>query len=141
MPYYKEAKGRGEFSGEISGTFDNPKISGRAILSGAVIEGYRADNIVSDITYQRNRLDMRDSIFKAAGEEHRMRGRIFFPQAKELFELSNPVYDLTASIMNAEFGQFVKIFIEDFSAKGKLNAEVKIGRQGQGCRGCPAMPL
>ncbi len=127
LPYYREAKGRGEFSGEISGTFDNPKISGRATLSNPVIEGYRIESIASDITYQKNLLDMRDALFKAAGEEHRMRGRISFPQAKELFELSNPVYDLSASIKNAEFGQFVKIFYKDFSAEGRLNAEVKIG--------------
>ena len=35
LPYYKEAKGRGDFSGEITGSFDNPKISGRANLSNA----------------------------------------------------------------------------------------------------------
>ena len=127
LPYYKEVKGRGEFSGEISGAFDNPKVFGRAVLSSAVIEGYRADSIVSDFTYQKNRLDMRESVFRSAGEEHRMKGRISFPEAKELFDLSKPVYDLRASIMNAEFGQFVKIFLEDFSAKGRLNAEVKIG--------------
>jgi len=126
LPYYKEAKGRGEFSGEISGTFDNPKISGRAALWDAVIEGYKADSVVSDFTYQKTILDMRESIFRSAGEEHGMKGRISFPEAKELFDLSKPVYDLAASIRNAEFGQFVKIFYKDFSARGKLNADVKI---------------
>jgi hypothetical protein len=126
LPYYREATGRGEFAGEISGAFDNPKISGRAALSNPLIEGYRTESIVADITYQKNLLDMRDALSSAAGEEHRMRGRVFFPQAKELFELAHPVYDLSASIKNAEFGQFIRIFYKDFSAEGKLSAEIKI---------------
>jgi hypothetical protein len=126
LPYYTEAQGRGEFLGEISGPFDNPKISGRVALSNTLIEGYRTESIVSDISYQKNLIDIRDSLFRAAGEEHRMRGRISFPQAKELFELANPVYELSASLKNAEFGQFVKIFYKDFSAEGRLNAEIKI---------------
>jgi hypothetical protein len=126
FPYYREATGRGDFSGEISGPFDNPTISGKVVLSNPLIEGYRTESIVSDITYQKNLLDLRDALCSAPGEEHGMRGKVHFPQAKELFELANPVYDLSASLKNAEFGQFVKIFYKDFSAEGKLHAEIKI---------------
>ncbi len=131
-PYYRDAKGSGEFSGEIAGTFDNPKITGKAVLSNTSIEGYRTDSITSDFTYQKNLLDMRESLFKSAGEEHRMKGRISFPEAKELFELSNPVYDLSATIKNAEFGQFVRIFYKDFMGKGRMNADIKIRGKNKG---------
>ena len=127
LPYYAGVRGRGEFSGEISGTFDNPKLSGRAALSSAVIEGYRVESVMSAFTYQKNLLEIRETLFRAAGEEHRAKGKIFFPDAKELFELSKPVYDLTASIRNAEFGQFVRMFYQDFSAEGRLSGEFKIG--------------
>jgi translocation and assembly module TamB len=79
-----------------------------------------------DFVYQKNLLDVRESVFKASGEEHRIKGRISFPEAKELFELSVPVYNLTANIRNAEFGQAVRIFYKDFDAKGRLNGDIKI---------------
>ena len=64
---------------------------------------------------------------KSSGEEHIIRGKISFPEAKELFDLSRPVYNLKASLKNAEFGQAVQIFYKDFPAKGRLNADIKIG--------------
>ncbi len=127
LPYYREAKGRGEFSGEIGGSFDNPRISGRATLTNALIEGYKSDSIAADFSYQKNLLDIRESVFGSPGEEHSMKGKISFPEAKELFDLSVPVYDLKASIKNAEFGHAVRIFYREFSGKGKMNADIKIG--------------
>lgn len=135
LPYYTEAKGRGEFSGEITGSFADPRISGRATLSTALIEGYKADSAVSDFVYQQKLLDVRESIFKSAGEEHRLKGRVSFPEAKELFDLYRPVYNLSASIRNAEFGQFVKMFYKDFSGGGEVECGSKDKRQGQGRRG------
>ena len=127
LPYYKQAKGRGDFSGEITGSFDNPKISGKANLSDASAEGYRADAVTSDFSYEKNLLDIHESVLKSSGEEHLITGKIFFPEAKELFDLSMPVYNLRASLKNAEFGQAVQIFYKDFTAKGQLNADIKIG--------------
>ena len=127
LPYYKQAKGRGDFSGEITGSFDNPKISGKANLSDASAEGYRADAVTSDFSYEKNLLDIHESVLKSSGEEHIITGKIFFPEAKELFDLSMPVYNLKASLKNAEFGQAVQIFYKDFTAKGRLNADIKIG--------------
>jgi hypothetical protein len=115
-----------EFSGVISGSFDNPKISGRALLSNVSIEGYKSDSISTDFVYQKNLLDVRESVFKASGEEHRIKGRIAFPEAKELFEFSMPVYNLTAYIRNAEFGKAVRIFYKDFDGEGRLNGDIKI---------------
>jgi len=127
LPYYREARGRGDFSGEISGFFDNPKISGRAILSNAIIEGYRSDNIIADFSYQKSLIDIRESVLRAPGQEHSMKGKISFPEAKELFDLARPVYDLKASLKNAELEQAVKIFYKDFSGQGRLDADIKIG--------------
>jgi hypothetical protein len=127
LPYYKKVKGQAEFSGEISGTFDNPSISGRAALSNVSIEGYKTESIRTDFSYRRNLLAVREAFFKSDGEEHSMKGRISFPGAKGLFELSKPVYDLTASIRNAKFGQFARIFYKDFQASGMFNTDIKIG--------------
>jgi len=127
LPYYKGAKGRGDFSGEITGSFDNPKISGKANLSGVSVEGYKVNTVTSDFSYEKNLLDIHESVFRSPGEEHNINGKIYFPQAKELFDLSMPVYNLKAAFKNAEFGQAVQMFYKDFTAKGRLNADIKIG--------------
>jgi translocation and assembly module TamB len=127
LPYYKGAKGRGDFSGEITGSFDNLKISGKANLSYVSAEGYRADTVTSEFLYEKHLLDIHESVFRAPGEEHNINGKIYFPEAKELFDLSRPVYNLKAAFKNAEFGQAVQMFYKDFTAKGRLNADLKIG--------------
>jgi hypothetical protein len=127
LPYYKEVKGQAEFTGEVTGPFDDPSISGRAALSNVSIEGYMAESVRSDFVYRRNLLAVREAVFKSGVEEHSMKGRISFPRAKELFELSRPDYDLTASIRDAKFGQFARIFYKDFQASGRFSTDAKIG--------------
>jgi translocation and assembly module TamB len=127
LPYYKGAKGHGVFSGEITGSFDNPKISGRADMSDVSLEGYGVQSVISDFSYDKNLLNIHESVFRSPAEEHSIRGKISFPKAKEFLDLSVPVYNIRASLKNAEFGQAAKIFYKDFSAKGRLNADLKIG--------------
>ena len=127
LPYYREIKGKGEFSGEISGVFDNPKITGKARLVDAVIEEYKLASIASDFSYEKNLLIVHEAVLRSRGEEHAITGRIRFPEAKELFELARPVYDLKVSLKNAEFGKTVQIFYRDFPATGRMNADVAIG--------------
>jgi translocation and assembly module TamB len=126
-PYYKGAEGRGEFSGGISGPFDDLRITGKISIANAVIEKYRTDGFVADFSYHKNMLNLQDAVFRSQGEEHRVKGRISFPHAKELFDLSLPVYDLNVTIKNADFGRAVQIFSEDFTGAGKLSADFKIG--------------
>ncbi len=128
-PYYRGAEGRGDFSGEISGSFDDLRLSGKTTITNLAAEDYRTDSFIADFSYQKNMLHLRDSVFKSQGEEHRIKGRISFPQAKELFDLSMPVYDLSATIRKADFGQAVRIFYKDFTGTGTLSADLKIGGQ------------
>ena len=130
LPYYKEIKGGGEFSGEITGAFNNPRISGQANLSNALIEGYKSNTVKSLFSYEKSMLDIREAVFEADGERHMLKGRISFPGAQELFDLVSPFYDLNASLTNADFGKAVGIFYREFRAKGLLNADMKIGGRG-----------
>ena len=127
LPYYRELKGRCSFSGEITGKFEDPKISGIVYMNNAVIEGYTADKIISDFAYKKNLLGLREAKFISPGEEHTIKGKIAFPEAKEIFDLAKPVYDLKASLRNAEFGQAVRIFYKDFIGTGRMNADFTIG--------------
>jgi len=131
LPYYNGAKGRGDFSGNIFGSFDDPKISGRVNVSDVSVEGYKADGLTSSFSYEKHLLDIRESAFRSPGEEHMIKGKIFFPEAKKLFDLSMPTYNLMALLKNAEFGQAVQIFYKDFPAKGRLNADIRIGGKGK----------
>lgn len=126
LPYYRAIKGRGDFSGEITGPFDNPNISGSTKLSDIVVEGYRVDSFTSDFSYDKKLLHIRDSVLRSSGEENNMQGRILFPEAKELFDLAMPVYDLSVSLRNAQFGKVLQIFYKDIAASGKLNTDIKI---------------
>jgi len=126
LPYYKEFKGRGDFSGGITGSFDNPRISGRANMSKLSIGGYLVEHITSSFSYEKSILEIHKLVFTSPGEEHTLTGKIFFPEARKLFELSAPVYDLNAALKNTDFGQAIQIFHKDVLAKGRLNADIKI---------------
>ncbi len=126
LPYYRELKGRGDFNGDVKGAFDDPRIDGTFTLASGVIEGYKSDRVVSDMSYRKNLLEVREAVFRSSGEEHVIKGRIAFPEAAYLFDLSKPAYDLRASVRNAEFGQAVRIFYKDFIATGKLNGDFRI---------------
>jgi hypothetical protein len=127
LPYYKGVEGRGDFSGGIAGSFDNPQISGKTNISKLSIEGYTVEDFTSSFSYGKNLLDIYESVLKSPGEEHIIKGKISFPEAKKLFDLSIPVYSLRASLKNADFELALKIFYKDISAKGRLDADIKIG--------------
>jgi autotransporter translocation and assembly factor TamB/intracellular sulfur oxidation DsrE/DsrF family protein len=130
-PYYEGTNGQCNFFGSVAGSFDNPIISGRAAFSDVSVEGYRVENIKTDFSYEKKLLDIRESVFRSSSEDHELKGKIIFPEAKEIFDLSMPVYKLMATVKNADFGDTVRIFYKDFSAKGRLNADIKIGGKGK----------
>ena len=127
LPYYRELKGRGDFNVDVKGTFEDPRIEGSFTLASGIIEGYRSDSVTSDLSYRKNLLEVREAVFRSSGEEHIIKGKIAFPEASHLFDLSNTVYDLRASVRNAELGQAVRIFYRDFVATGRLNGDFRIG--------------
>ncbi|NWF76562.1 MAG: translocation/assembly module TamB domain-containing protein [Nitrospirae bacterium] len=126
LPVYKKLKGTGNFSGEIKGTFENPKISGKATIYNLSIDAYKADNLSAVFSYEKNLLDISNLDIRTSGEEHILNGKIFFPEAKELFDLSMPVYNLTASIKNADLGKALKIFNLKVPLSGKINTDINI---------------
>lgn len=123
LPFYDRVQGKGNFSGELAGTFDSPGISGIANLTDVSIEGYPTEQAIMDISYKKDILAVHKALFQSAGEEHRVSGKIFFPRADELFDFRHPVYDLTASIKNADFSEVLQIFNIDIHADGKLDTE------------------
>ncbi|HMK48582.1 MAG TPA: hypothetical protein VK435_00895, partial [Thermodesulfovibrionales bacterium] len=126
LPYYKELKGRGYFAGEVKGTFEDPKIDGRFSVTECIIEEYKSESAVADLSYRKNLLEVAQAVFRSSGEEHTIKGKMTFPEARYLFDLGKPVYDLRAFIRNAEFGPAVRIFYRDFVGTGRLSGEFRI---------------
>jgi hypothetical protein len=131
LPYYNKLKGAGNFSGKIAGTFDNPEISGRIEISNASLERYKTGSITSDLSYNKNLLNIHELIFTSPGEEHLLKGKIKFPEAKELFEFSKAIYEMNASIKNADLKRIIQIFEKDLPISGRINADFKIGGKGK----------
>lgn len=131
LPYYKEIKGSADFSGDIKGTFDDPKISGKIFMKKSVIEEYPVSDIEAYVNYHKNLLEIYEAVFKSENEQHSVKGKIFFPEAQKLFDLSRPVYDISATIKNADFGKAVKIFYRDFDGTGRMNADIKLTGKGE----------
>ncbi len=126
-PYYGGVRGRGEFSGQIGGSFDDPVISGTAAIRNPVVEKYSMESFAADFSYKKNLLHLRDAVFRERGEEHRFKGSISFPHARKLFEFGQPVYDLNAKLARADFENTVRIFFRDFTGRGVLSGDFKMG--------------
>src|SRR3990172_5800672 len=131
FPYYNKLKGAGNFSGKISGTFDNPEISGRIDISNASLERYKIFSITSDLSYNKNLLNVREMLFTSPGEVYKLKGRIRFPEARELFEFSKAAYEMNATIKNADMKGIIQIFHKNLPLSGRMNADFKIGGRGK----------
>lgn len=126
LPYYAGLIGLGNSSGKITGAFDNPGISGSVSLSSAFIKGYRVANATLLFSYNKKLLNIQELIVTAPGEEHRAKGRILFPKAKDLFDFSKPVYEVDASIKTADLRGITQLFSKKIPAKGRVSADFKI---------------
>jgi autotransporter translocation and assembly factor TamB len=126
IPYYRGVSGRGDFLGTVTGGFDNPKLSGKAHMSDFSLESYAVDNFTATFSYVKNLLTVQEAVFFSPDEEHTVHGDVSFPEAKDLFDLDSPVYNLSVSIKNADFGRALHVVSKDTPAKGNLNADVKI---------------
>ncbi len=130
LPYYTGLKGQGNFSGGIKGTFDNPEISGRADISSAFVQDYKAYRITSLFSYNKKLLNVQELLLMPPGEEHRLKGRISFPEAEKLFDVSKPIYEMNATVKNADLRGIIQLFSKDIPATavtGRMNADFKIG--------------
>ncbi len=130
-PYYEALKGEGEFYGKVSGTFDDPKISGKAEIVKASIEGYPAERITADLVYRKNLLQVKDLVAGDRIGSARVSGTIAFKDAKELFDIARPTWGLRAQLKNIESDKFVKIFYPGYSGSGQFSATARLDGFGK----------
>ncbi len=131
-PYFQSLRGSGGFIGTITGTFSDPHIKGKVRVSSAFFDDYSLEDIRGELSYRKNLLDIKELSARSKNEHHAIRGNIKFTQSKEIFDLSGPVYELTASMKNAKLSKLVRIFYKELPLNGLLNAEFKITGKGPG---------
>lgn len=125
-PYYAGLSGAGHFDFELTGRFDDPALSGMIRLQNPVIEGYPAEKLDTDVLYSKKMLNVRRLTVTGGEESHALKGSINFRKARELFEFSEPEYNLSASLKNADFGNLIRIFYPEFDGTGRLASQLTI---------------
>lgn len=136
LPHLHELKGSGEFSGTLTGKFDNPVISGKVRLSSASYEEYHLGDVAGDLTYRKDLLEIHElssAVSAQPGVTGAMKGTIGFPAAKELFDLKKPVYSLSASMKNGDIERALKLIYKKplkLHPKGRFDTVLSITGPG-----------
>ncbi|MBI1810910.1 MAG: translocation/assembly module TamB domain-containing protein [Nitrospirae bacterium] len=125
-PYFDLLKGTGEFTGTITGKFDDPLISGAVSMNSASLKGYGLDNVSGELSYRKNILEIKQLSVKAKDEEHTARGYVKFNAAKKIFDLKQPDYNLAVSLRGADIERLVTAFYKKLPLKGRLNTDFKL---------------
>jgi len=130
-PYFEPLTGEGQFTGKVTGVFDDPVISGRAKITHAALSGYPAETINADLVYRKNLLQVKEL---AAGDKDGsalVSGTIAFRDAKTLFDMAHPVWGLRAVLKNIESRTFVKIFFPRYLGSGRFSATARLEGPGK----------
>lgn len=128
-PYLAEAKGSGEFRGIVTGNFNDPLISGRIRIINAYFSEYNFGRVDADVSYRKNLAEIKDFSAENRMSEASVKGFIRFRDAKELFELRKPEYNLSAAIRDSDLEGFFKlVYKKEFKPRlqGTLNADFRI---------------
>ena len=125
-PYFDLLKGTGEFTGTITGKFDDPLISGAVSMNSASLRGYGLDNVSGELSYRKNLLEIKQLSVKSKDEEHTARGHVKFNAAKRIFDLKQPDYNLAVSLKGADIERLATAFYKKLPLKGRLNTDFKI---------------
>jgi len=125
-PYYSGLLGSGDFKGRITGPFDDPVLSGNLRIFNPVIGKIRAELIEADIVYRKSVLGIAKMTARNGDERYSLGGDVYFRKARELFELREPEYRLSASAKNSDFEKIAGLFYSEFRGTGKLDADFSI---------------
>ncbi|GAG03890.1 unnamed protein product, partial [marine sediment metagenome] len=117
---YQEIKGLANFTGELSGLLDDPKIKGKIEVREGLISGLPFDYLEGKIDYQSNKLKLEELIFKNEGFAFKGRGNVDFSEEKGI-EAS-----FVLKIEQADINYLAKLFNYDFPLSGLAQGEIII---------------
>lgn len=128
VPYQKAFHGDADFNGKLSGKSDDPEININftsnlitfalnEIVNSASKEPFTISSLSGKLSYRKNML----VLDKISNSDILIQGDIRFPDAKALFDLKEPFYNLTFNIKNFEMKD---LYIE--SLKNSINTKISI---------------
>jgi autotransporter translocation and assembly factor TamB len=117
---YQEIKGLANFTGELSGLLDDPKIKGKIEVREGLISGLPFDYLEGKIDYQSNKLKLEELVFKNEGFAFKGRGNVDFSEEKDI-EAS-----FVLKIEQADINYLAKLFNYDFPLSGLAQGEIII---------------
>lgn len=121
-PYESSFSGEALIFGNLTGKFENPEIELRFKANQVALnlnqylkfynnQSFTINEIEGHIRYRKNKLQILSLSDKA---NIRINGEINFPEAKNLFELSNPQFDINFSIKNLPIRELYVKAIENY---------------------------
>ena len=151
LPFIDGFSGSGHFSGTVTGSLDDPFISGMATFRRVYFKDYYLGDVVGEIGYRKSLLEVKRLHAGAAGGQgtYEVRGSgpasdvlsisspltavvtgsVRFPSAKKLLDLKDAVFALTASASHVDLGKAIHLFDKGGkipSLQGRLNGNVEI---------------
>ncbi len=111
-PYQQGIYGDAYINGKLSGPITDPQISLNFISNNLNValdeieekvknQTFTFEHLKGNIEYRKNFLNS-----SIVGENLSIKGKIFFPNAKNLFELSNPIFDISFYFNNVDVKNF-----------------------------------
>jgi translocation and assembly module TamB len=146
-PYFRALNGQINFTSNLSGPINDPsldlKFSSTDIrfLAGNmnipdILKSHTMlfDSVQGNLNYKKNILVLNN--FKAVSGPMiiQLKGKIMFPQSKQLFDIRAPRYDLQASFDNGSLGDLSEIIRGSPSLKGTFHSAFTINGPGEKAR-------
>ncbi|KAB2822879.1 MAG: hypothetical protein F9K51_07940, partial [Candidatus Dadabacteria bacterium] len=118
----------------MSGTFSDPRISGRFEMAGVSYDGHEFGAAAGNVVYRKNLLEVSDlaaTFSDASGGRTvtTLRGLIRFPDARDIFDFRGPRYELRATVADVELDRAIRFVYRGqlpVSSKGRLDTEFTI---------------
>jgi len=138
-PYFTAMSGAGSFNFSLLGTFDDPLIDLNITSNNMSL--YTSELGISDIvkdktlrfqlaegsiSYKKDILNVKNFLAVSDKEEYRIAGNVNFHNAKRLFDLKEPYYNLNLSIKNANIRNISDIFHNGPKFSGYVDTEFKL---------------
>jgi len=122
---YQEIRGLANFTGELSGLLDDPKIKGTIKIEKGQVSGLPFNYLEGKIDYQGNILKLEDLLFKDEGLTFKGGGSADFPETKDEMEIK-----LSLQIEQADLNYLAKYFSIELPLSGSAQGDIFIQSRG-----------
>ncbi|HWR90774.1 MAG TPA: hypothetical protein VN260_10975, partial [Dissulfurispiraceae bacterium] len=137
-PYFTALSGPASFSLSVEGPLADPLLSARfqgrsmVFMTGKLDmrdvlldKSYAFDAFDGSVSYRRNLLKVDQAIASVGKEEYRATGTVSFPEAKTLFDVAKPDYNLTIAFRNANIAAVASAFDGGPALSGAADGEFR----------------